>query len=84
MTTLPNSPFVAQREKEEHETEVQIRKTINNLVAWANKLNAESRNGCDSKDTITYKFRVSCRGFEKYSDYFEKLWQEFSKNVFTK
>ena len=32
--------------------------------------------GYKSSDTITYKFSADGRGFQHYSDYFEKLWED--------
>ena len=45
ITMNPASKFVGQREKEEKEQSGQIRNTIQQLVEWANKLNAEGHAG---------------------------------------
>lgn len=45
LTMDPNSDFVKQREREENETEGQITHTINELVKWADDLNAKSHKG---------------------------------------
>lgn len=45
LTMDPSSPFLPQREKEEEETEGQIKNTILQLVEWANGKNRNSRKG---------------------------------------
>ena len=45
ITMNPESPFVAQREKEENETTNQIKNTIEQLVIWANNLNKKNYKG---------------------------------------
>ena len=45
ITMNPKSQFVNQREKEEKEQSGQIRNTINQLVEWANDLNAKGYSG---------------------------------------
>lgn len=45
VTMDPESPNVAQREKEENEVKGQIRKTILDLVAWADELNRHEYKG---------------------------------------
>jgi len=42
ITMNPESPFVAQREKEENSADGQIKNTINSLIAWAEKLNGDN------------------------------------------
>jgi len=105
ITMNPMSSFVAEREKEENETEDQIKNTINQLIIWANELNKKNYKGkiivrgyscmtldfywrvddelyvgpywygVDSQQTITYKFTEGGKGFSRYTDYFEKLWE---------
>ena len=45
ITMSPSSKFVAQREKEEKEHAGQIKNTINQLVEWADNLNAKNYRG---------------------------------------
>ena len=45
----PNSIFVSQREKEENETEGQIKNTINGLIEWAKDINAKVKKTKNSK-----------------------------------
>lgn len=45
LTMNPDSDFVRQREKEENETEGQIKHTILDLVEWANQLNEKNAKG---------------------------------------
>lgn len=45
LTMAPDSPWVKQREIEEKETEGQIQHTINDLVKWADDLNAQNTKG---------------------------------------
>ena len=45
ITMNPDSPFVAQREREENENAGQIKNTIKQLVQWANNLNQQSSKG---------------------------------------
>lgn len=45
LTMNPDSPWVKQREIEEKETEGQIQHTINDLVKWADDLNAKNTKG---------------------------------------
>lgn len=40
--------------------------------------------GKGSSDTITFKFEKGGRGFENYSQYFEKLWNDDSMKILTK
>lgn len=53
ITMNPESPFVRQREIEENETEGQIKHTIEELVKWADELNARG-----------YKGRVLVKGYD--------------------
>ena len=107
LTMHPESPFVQQREKEENEIPEQIKKTINDLVEWANEKNSNTKHkgyieikgyrcmtldfywrmdndlyvgpywyGLGSQRTITYKFIKGQAGFETYSEYFNKLWND--------
>ena len=102
--------FLNQREKEENETEGQIRNSINKLVSWANQLNSRDYKGrieikgykcmtldfywrvdddvyigpywygVGSQQTITYKFNKGKKGFEIYTEYFDKLWDDEENN----
>ncbi|WP_417338792.1 hypothetical protein [Faecalibacterium sp.] len=104
LTMNPESEFVAAREREENTAPNQIKKSIEDLVAWADKLNAKNYKGkiivkgynCMTLDfywrvdgevfvgpywygqlsnqTITYAFADGGKGFQQYSNYFEKLW----------
>ena len=49
LTMSPNSIFVSQREKEENETEGQIKNTINGLIEWAKDINAKVKKTKNSK-----------------------------------
>lgn len=41
----PESAFVSEREKEENESQGQIKNTITQLIEWAEKLNKKGKNG---------------------------------------
>lgn len=59
ITMNPESQFVRQRELEENETEGQIKHTIEDLVKWANELNAKGFKGrilVKGYDTMTLDF----------------------------
>lgn len=59
ITMNPESQFVRQRELEEKETDGQIKHTIEDLVAWANGLNAKGLKGrilVKGYDTMTLDF----------------------------
>ena len=45
ITMNPNSEYISAREKEENETEGQIKKTIEDLVSWANRFNSKGLKG---------------------------------------
>ena len=45
ITMDPDSPFIAQREKEEKENEGQIKNTIIQLIQWADNLNRQGNKG---------------------------------------
>lgn len=111
MNPAEDNIFLKQREKEERETEGQIMNSINQLVKWANKLNAKNYSGkiiikgyksmtldfywrvddelyigpywygYGSQQTITYKFKSNKKGFELYTEYFNKLWDDEENTV---
>lgn len=106
LTMDPYGKYMCDREREEIAVEGSIKKTIEDLVDWANGLNKKKYKGkivikcysCmtldyywrvdnelyigpywygyKSADTITYKFTADGRGFQHYSKYFEKLWED--------
>lgn len=120
ITMNPESQFTTQRDKEENNLEGDIKKSIKDLIEWADKLNSSSSRkkrksrgkiiikgydcmtldfywrvddeiyfgpylyGKGSSDTITFKFEKGGRGFENYSQYFEKLWNDDSMKILTK
>ena len=111
LTMNQNGTFVNQRDLEESSVSGNTKKSIDDLVDWAKKLNNKSKKGkiaikgynCmtldfywrvddviyvgpywygyKSSDTITYSFSKGGKGFNLYSEYFEKLWNDVSLNV---
>ncbi|MGN1367292.1 MAG: hypothetical protein ACI4WX_00350 [Aristaeellaceae bacterium] len=105
LTMDPDSQFVAQREIEENQVPGSIKHSIEELVAWADRINQGNNKGkiiikgysCmtldfywrvdnmiyvgpywygqPSNQTITYAFEEGGKGFSRYSDYFEELWE---------
>lgn len=49
LTMSPDSDFISQREKEENETEGQIKNTIYGLIEWAKDINAKTKKAKNSK-----------------------------------
>ena len=49
LTMSPDSVFISQREKEENETEGQIKNTINGLIDWAKDINSKVKKTKNSK-----------------------------------
>lgn len=109
-----DSPFVAQRERDEREVEGQIRQTIVDLDVWVQQLRAASPSpdnvrikhyrtmpldfyfridrsvfigpylpGLSSQQTISYQFVAGGEGFEYWTKYFDRLWNdpEFSQEL---